>query len=55
MKRLKFKPEECLIIEDNENGLKAAKASGANVLQVLDTTQVTYDRISKEIERLENG
>ena len=55
MQRLKLKPEECLIIEDNENGLKAARASGAHVLQVLDTSQVNYNRISKEIKKIENG
>jgi len=27
-------PQECLIIEDNENGIKSAKASGAHVLIV---------------------
>lgn len=55
MTRMGLNPSECLIIEDNENGLKAAKASGAHVLQVLDTSQVTYNRIYNEITKIENG
>jgi HAD superfamily hydrolase (TIGR01509 family) len=40
MSQFGLKPAECLIVEDNENGVKAAKASGAHVLvvkSVLDT------------------
>jgi len=33
-------PKECLIIEDNENGVKAAKASGAHVLIVKEVNEV---------------
>ena len=51
---LKLYPEECLILEDNENGINAAKASGAHVLIVKTVNDVNYinimDRI-KEIER----
>ena len=32
--RLKLSPKECLIIEDNPNGVKAAIASGAHVMKV---------------------
>ena len=44
MERLKIKPEECLIVEDNQNGIKAACASGAHVLPVRDPTDVTLTR-----------
>ena len=44
-----------LIVEDNENGIKAARASGAYVLQVADTNQVTHSRILQEINGIENG
>tara|TARA_B100001248_G_scaffold261653_1_gene253521 strand:+ start:202 stop:831 length:630 start_codon:yes stop_codon:yes gene_type:complete len=53
--RLELKPTDCLIIEDNENGIKAARASGAYVLQVADTNQVTHSRILQEINGIENG
>lgn len=38
-----LKPEECLIVEDNENGIRAAKASGAHLLVVrtVDDTNFT--------------
>lgn len=48
--RLGLTPEECLIIEDNENGVKAAKQSGAHVMVVSDVEDVNYQNISKYIE-----
>jgi len=50
--RLGFDPSECVIVEDNENGLKAANASGANVLQVFDVNDVHYDKIAGFIRGL---
>ena len=49
MERLKVSPEECLIIEDNENGLKAAIASGGHVMRVNDPSGVTIERIKEYI------
>jgi beta-phosphoglucomutase len=46
-------PEECVIVEDNENGIKAAKASGANVLQVKTVYDVNYDNIKRFINEIE--
>lgn len=46
-------PEECLIIEDNENGIKAAKASGAHVLEVLTVDDVNYKNITAKIKEVE--
>lgn len=51
--KLRLTPEECLIIEDNENGLKAAYASGANVLKVGTVFDVTYENILNKIAQLE--
>ncbi len=48
-----FKPEECVIVEDNENGIRAAKASGAHVLEVDDVEDVTYDNIMRKIAEVE--
>lgn len=44
-----LKPDECLIVEDNENGIKAAKASGANVLIVREVDEVNFDNIMSNI------
>ena len=54
IKRLKRKPNECLILEDNEHGLQAAQASGAHVLAVSSVADVTIERITAAIERI-NG
>ena len=45
-------PEECLIIEDNENGIKAAKASGAHVLIVKEVDEVNITNIIQKIEKI---
>ncbi len=44
-------PNECLVVEDNENGLEAARAAGANVMKVVGVEEVTYSSILKEIHR----
>lgn len=49
IERLQLIPSECLIIEDNENGVRAAQASGAHVLQVRDITEVNWENIEKKI------
>jgi beta-phosphoglucomutase len=49
--RLGFSPNECLIIEDNQNGIKAAKASGANVMIVGSTEDVNYENICINVEK----
>lgn len=45
MNKLGVSPEECLIVEDNQNGIKAAKAAGANVMCVKDPEEVSYSNI----------
>jgi HAD superfamily hydrolase (TIGR01509 family) len=47
-----LKPDECLIIEDNENGIKAAKASGANVLIVREVDEVNFDNVMNKIAKV---
>lgn len=49
---LGLKPDECLIVEDNENGIKAAQASGANVMIVKDISEVNFFNITNRIEAL---
>jgi len=51
--RLGLSPKECLIVEDNENGVKAAIASGAHVLQVADVDEVNMQNIMGKITQLE--
>ena len=53
MKKLKLDPDECLIVEDNANGIKAAKDSGANVLVVKEVDEVNIENIESLIDRLE--
>jgi len=48
-------PQECLIIEDNENGIKAAKASGAHVLIVKEVDEVNIVNITNKIKQIENS
>jgi beta-phosphoglucomutase-like phosphatase (HAD superfamily) len=49
MARLGVGPEECLIVEDNEHGVRAAKASGAHVLVVGNPNDVTHERLQQAI------
>lgn len=53
IERLGLVPEDCLIVEDNEKGIAAARASGAHVMEVDGVEDVTYKTISKAIERVE--
>ena len=46
-------PNECLILEDNENGIKAAIASGAYVLKVRDVEEVNLENIYSKINFIE--
>jgi beta-phosphoglucomutase len=55
IKKLGLTPKECIIVEDNENGIKAALASGANLLKVDNITEVNYFNIIKKIKEIENA
>lgn len=50
--RLGLAPHECLVVEDNQNGLRAAQAAGAPVLEVRDVAEVTYPAIMRRIQQL---
>jgi beta-phosphoglucomutase-like phosphatase (HAD superfamily) len=52
MQRLRLKPDECLIIEDNEHGIQAALASGGHLLRVANPDDVTYQRIESRIAEI---
>ena len=49
---LGLKPAECLIVEDNENGILAARASGAHVLIVDEVDEVNIVNIYKKINEI---
>jgi beta-phosphoglucomutase len=53
MKNLEVEPNETLIVEDSEKGKKAAYASGAFVLEVKNSTEVTAVNILNRIEEIE--
>lgn len=52
--RLKMTPSEVLICEDNENGIKAAIASGGNLLKIGTVYDVNYCNIKNRIRELES-
>jgi HAD superfamily hydrolase (TIGR01509 family) len=50
---LGFSPLECLVVEDNEKGIQAAKASGAWLMEVEEVEEVNYQNIMDHIMRIE--
>jgi beta-phosphoglucomutase-like phosphatase (HAD superfamily) len=48
-------PEEVLIVEDNDNGIKAAIASGAHLMKVEGANEVTLDSILSRIANINKG
>jgi len=52
--RLGLTPKECLILEDNENGIKAAMASGANLLKIDNINEVNLSNIFNKISEINN-
>lgn len=51
--RCGVQPEETLIVEDNEHGIQAARASGAHVLEVATVYDVSYERLRDAIGKIE--
>ena len=51
---LDFKADECVIVEDNFNGIAAAKASGAHCLEVKEVEDVNHVNIFNFINHLES-
>jgi beta-phosphoglucomutase len=54
IQKLSLTPEECVIVEDNENGLKAAYAAGAHVLKVDTIHDVNYENLTSYIKEVES-
>lgn len=55
MNNLRLKPQECLVLEDNEHGIQAAQAAGAHLMKIGLTSDVTYQAIISKILSLELG
>lgn len=53
--KLGLNPNECLIVEDNDNGVKAALASGAHLLRVENPNDVHYYNIKRKIGEIEHA
>lgn len=53
MERLGVSPEETLILEDNEHGIKAARLSGAHLLVVRTPADVTLSNVDRRIAEIE--
>jgi beta-phosphoglucomutase len=51
--KLGLTKEECLVVEDNENGIKAAQAAGAYLLRVYNVNDVHYQSITHRIKEIE--
>ena len=51
--RMGLDPKECMIVEDNENGIKAARASGAHVMIVQSVEDVNYENIQQHLRLFE--
>jgi HAD superfamily hydrolase (TIGR01509 family) len=53
--RLGLSPEECLVVEDNQNGIKSAQSAGAHVMVVRAVEEVNLANICDHIDRLEEA
>lgn len=53
MERLDVRPDECLVVEDNENGIQAAKAAGAHLLVVSSVEETNFENIINRVRCIE--
>lgn len=54
IRRFGLEPHECIVVEDNPNGIQAGKLSGATVLEVVTVYDVNYENIKRKIKECEN-
>lgn len=55
IRRFSLMPEECLVVEDNPNGIRAGLSSGAYVLEVETVYDVNYANIKRKIKEVEHA
>lgn len=53
--KLNLMPNDVLVVEDNINGIRAAKGAKTHVMKVDNVYDVTYDNIKRHIFMVENG
>ncbi|MBN2719114.1 MAG: HAD family phosphatase [Deltaproteobacteria bacterium] len=53
--RLGLSPDECMVVEDNQNGIKSATDAGARVMVVKSVEEVNIQNIEKHLIRFESG
>lgn len=53
IRKFELEPLECLVVEDNPNGIQAGRASGASVLEVATVYDVNYENIMRKIGECE--
>ena len=53
--RMGLQPDDCLVVEDNENGKQAARESGAWLMEVSEVEEVTYTNIMRRIQQIEES
>ena len=53
IEHLRLSPEQCLVVEDNDHGVRAAQAAGAHVMVVGGITAVTLDAVRARIGQCE--
>lgn len=53
IEKLGLTPEECVVCEDNKNGIAAARAAGSYVLEISTVYDVNYDNIMNFIHSIE--
>jgi len=53
--RLGLSPNECLVVEDNDNGIRAAREAGAYVMTVASVDDVHLDSLLTHIRGFEKG
>ena len=54
MNFFELSPKECLVLEDNPNGIEAAKKSGAHLMVINEVSDVNIEAILKRINDIEN-
>ncbi len=52
---LGVRPEECLAVEDNDNGVRSAQAAGVHVMVVDSVLDVTFDNVMDHIRRADGS
>ena len=55
MECLELQPDECLVVEDNKNGIEAAKAAGCHLLVVQGTSETNIANIMQRIGEIDQA